>query len=247
MRAAADRLKVLTLELGGKNPLIVFPDVDPDRAAEAAVRGMNFSRQGQSCSSTSRVFVHASLHDAFIERLLARVRALRIGPPEDDASEVGCLVSPEQLDRVLRYVATGRSEGARLLAGGRRPEGMAYARGLYLEPTVFDGVMMAMQIAREEIFGPVLSVLSWTDYETMLADANAVEYGLSAAIVTDDLRWAHETAERLEVGFVWVNSAGHFTGTPYGGWKQSGFGREDGLDELLSYTQLKNVNVVYPP
>ena len=143
------------------------------------------------------------------------------------------------------YIAAGKAEGARLLTGGGPPEDARLGGGFFIEPTVFDAVTPAMRIAREEIFGPVISVLRWHDYEQLLAEANALIYGLTAAIVTNDLKLALETADRIEAGYVWINSAGRYLGAPYGGWKQSGIGREESLDELLSYTQIKNVNVAW--
>jgi betaine-aldehyde dehydrogenase len=247
MRAAADELKTVTLELGGKNPLILFPDVDAAEAADAAVAAMNLNRAGQSCSSTSRVFVHRSLHDAFIEALVARLRVLRVGLPEDDASQMGCLISREQHAKVLSYIETGKREGARLLFGGGAPDDPGLRRGFFVQPTLFDGVRPEMRIAQEEIFGPVISVLTWDDEESMLAQVNGVLYGLSAAIYTRDYATAHRIARRIEAGYVWVNiPGGHALGSPYGGFKQSGIGREECLDELLSYTQVKSIRMALP-
>lgn len=247
VRAAADGLKTVTLELGGKNPLILFPDVDPAEAAEAAVGAMNLNRAGQSCSSTSRVFVHRSLHDAFIEALLARLRTLRVGLPEDETSQMGCLISREQHAKVLSYIEAGRREGARLLFGGGVPDDPGLRRGFFVQPTLFDGVRPDMRIAQEEIFGPVISVLTWNEEETMLAQVNNVIYGLSAAIYTHDYATAHRIARRIEAGYVWINiPGGHALGSPYGGVKQSGIGREECLDELLSYTQIKSIRMALP-
>jgi betaine-aldehyde dehydrogenase len=244
MRAASDGLKTVTLELGGKNPLILFPDITPEDAAEAAVGAMNFNRAGQSCSSTSRVFVHARLHDAFVEALLARMNALRMGLPEVEESQVGCLISREQQERVLSYIETGRREGARLLAGGGRPEDPALHRGFFVQPTLFDGVRPDMRIAQEEIFGPVIAIMTWEDEDEMVRQVNGVIYGLSAAIYTRDVAAAHRLARRLEAGYIWVNiPGGHALGSPYGGIKQSGIGREECLEELLSYTQVKSVRM----
>ncbi|MBI2202167.1 MAG: aldehyde dehydrogenase family protein, partial [Armatimonadetes bacterium] len=246
MRAASDGLKTVTLELGGKNPLILFPDVPSDEAADAAVGAMNFNRAGQSCSSTSRVFVHRALHDAFIEALLRRVTALRLGPPEAEDSQVGCLVSREQYEKVLSYIDAGQREGARLLCGGGPPDDPALRRGFFVEPTIFDHVRPEMRIAQEEIFGPVISILTWDDEEEMIRQVNGVIYGLSAAIYTRDYAGIHRLARRIEAGYIWVNiPGGHALGLPYGGIKQSGIGREECLDELLSYTQIKNVNVAW--
>jgi len=244
-REAAREIKTVSLELGGKNPIIIFPDADVDRAVTAILKGMNLNRQGQSCSSTSRVFVHEKLHDQVVKRLVEAAEAVKVGMPWEEETEMGPVVSQEQFDRVIGYIDAGRREGAALLTGGGRPKGRELERGYFIAPTVFDGVRSDMRIAREEIFGPVMSVLTWSDYDRMLEEVNAGIYGLTAAIVTNDLKLAHQTAERVEAGYVWVNSAGHFLGAPYGGWKQSGIGREECLDELLSYTQVKNVNVAW--
>ncbi len=245
MEMAAPELKTVTLELGGKNPIIVFPDVDPEEAARAAVEAMNFSRAGQSCSSTSRAFVHRRLHRAFVEAVRARLMRLRLGPPEADESEMGPLVSREQVERVLHYIEVGRREGARLVCGGGVPEDPALRRGFYVQPTLFDDVEPGMRIAQEEIFGPVIAVLVWEDEEEMVRQVNAVRYGLSAAIYTRDYAAAHRLARRIEAGYIWVNiPGGHLLGAPYGGVKHSGLGREECLEELLSYTQVKSVRML---
>ncbi|HXX39988.1 MAG TPA: aldehyde dehydrogenase family protein [bacterium] len=244
MQAASAELKTVTLELGGKNPIIVFPDVDADQAAAATVAAMNFNRAGQSCSSTSRAFVHRRIHGAFIEALRERLARLRVGPPESDTTEVGPLVSREQQQRVLGYIEAGRREGARLVFGGGVPGDLALQRGFYVQPTLFDDVRPEMRIAQEEIFGPVIAVLVWDDEEEMLRQVNGVLYGLSAAICTRDYARAHRLARRIEAGYIWVNiPGGHLLGAPYGGVKQSGLGREECLDELLSYTQTKSVRL----
>jgi len=243
VREAADGLKHVTLELGGKNPIIIFPDADPKKAATAAIKGMNMNRQGQSCSSTSRVLVHRTLHGAVVDELVRQAEALPVGLPWIESNEVGPIVSARQFERVMGFIESGRAEGATLLTGGGRPRDPALHRGFFISPTIFDGVTPEMRIGREEIFGPVMSVMPWDDEEQMLARANGVEYGLTAAIVTNDLARAMETAERIEAGYVWINSTGRYLGAPYGGWKQSGIGQEECFGELLSYTQIKNVNL----
>jgi betaine-aldehyde dehydrogenase len=242
-QAAAADLKRVSLELGGKNPIVIFPDADPKKAARAAINGMNMNRQGQSCSSTSRVFVHTSLHKQVIAELVALAEALPIGPPWLKQNEVGPVVSQRQFDRVLGFIQSAKAEGAKLLTGGGKPSDPSLADGLFIAPTVFDAVGPTMRIAREEIFGPVMSVITWDDYEDMLEKINGVEYGLTAAIVTNDLAKAMETAERVEAGYVWINSSGRYIGAPYGGWKQSGIGEEECFEEILSYTQIKNINM----
>jgi betaine-aldehyde dehydrogenase len=205
---------------------------------------MNFTWCGQSCGSTSRVFVHASLHDRVVSGIVDAVRRFKPGLPADRATTMGAIVSKAQLDKVERYIALGRDEGATLACGGERPRDPALANGWFMPPTVFVDVTQAMRIAREEIFGPVLSILRWTDEAQMIDDVNAVEYGLSCSIFTRDLATAHRTAARVDAGYVWINTTGrHFLGAPFGGYKQSGQGREESFDELLSYTQLKNVHV----
>lgn len=242
-REAAAGLKRVSLELGGKNPIVIFPDADPKKAATAAIKGMNMNRQGQSCSSTSRVFVHASLRDSVVAELVRLAEALPIGAPWLKHYELGPIVSQRQFDRVMGFIDSAKTEGAQLLTGGGRPSDPSLAAGLFIAPTIFGGVTPDMRIGREEIFGPVMSVMAWDDYEDMLAKVNGVEYGLTAAIVTNDLAKAMETAERVEAGYVWINSNGRYIGAPYGGWKQSGIGEEECFDEILSYTQVKNINM----
>ena len=242
-REAAEGLKEVTLELGGKNPIIIFPDADPVKAAKAAIKCMNMNRQGQSCSSTSRVFVHESLHDDVLGALVVEADALPVGFPWEEGKEVGPIVSERQFDRVMGFIESGKQEGARLMTGGSAPSDPALANGFFISPTVFDRVDDTMRIAREEIFGPVVSVFTWSDYDEMLTKANSLVYGLTAAIVTNDLGQAMETAERVEAGYVWINSSGRYLGAPYGGWKHSGIGREECFEELLSYTRIKNINM----
>jgi betaine-aldehyde dehydrogenase len=244
MRAASETVKPLLLELGGKNALIAYPDADPDAVAAAVIGGMNFTWCGQSCGSTSRAFIHASIYDAVLDRVKARVDYFRPGIATDPATTMGAMVSRTQLDRVLDYIETAKREGARLLCGGGRPSDPRLAAGFFVEPTVFADVTPAMRIAREEIFGPVLSILRWSDEADMLAAVNGVEYGLTCSIWTNDLSTAHRTAMAVQAGYVWINEVGkHFLGAPFGGVKQSGFGREECLEEMLRFTQEKNIHV----
>jgi betaine-aldehyde dehydrogenase len=243
-RGAAERLKHVTLELGGKNACIIHPDADVDKAIAGAVAGMNFTWCGQSCGSTSRVFVHASIHDRVVAGILAAVQRFTPGIPTERGTTMGAVVSRAQLEKIERYVALGVEEGATLACGGERPRDPRLLHGFFMPPTVFTGVTQAMRIAREEIFGPVLCVLAWTDEAQLLDDVNAVDYGLSCSIWTRDLATAHRTAARVDAGYVWVNTTGrHFLGAPFGGYKQSGHGRDESLDELLSYTQVKNIHI----
>jgi betaine-aldehyde dehydrogenase len=241
-------IKPVTLELGGKNPLIVLPDVDVAKAAAAAVAGMNFTVcQGQSCGSTSRVFVHRRIHAALVDAIVEEVGRIRVGLPDRDDAQMGPLITRAHHDRVLGYVESAMQEGAELRYGGRHPSAPELARGYFVEPTVFDRVAHGMTIEREEIFGPVLAVLPWDDETEMLRQANDTEFGLCANIWTNDVSTALRLADRVEAGYVWINGYGgaRYRGAPFGGYKSSGIGREHSMDELVSYTQIKNVNVTY--
>lgn len=242
-RSAGEGLKRVSLELGGKNPIIIFPDADPKKAASATIKGMNMNRQGQSCSSTSRVFVHESLHRAVAREIVRLAEALPVGFPWIASVEVGPVVSARQFERIMGFIDSGKREGAQLLTGGDKPSDPQLQRGYFIRPTVFDNVRQDMRIASEEIFGPVMSILPWNDAEDMLAKVNSLQYGLTAAVVTNQLDRAMETAERVDAGYVWINGSGRYLGAPYGGWKSSGLGVEESFDELLSYTQLKNIHL----
>lgn len=242
--AAAHRLKHVVLELGGKNALIVYPDADIERAIEGAVRGMNFTWCGQSCGSTSRLFIHDSIYDRVLEGIIARAAAFVPGIPTDPQTTMGAIVSNAQYEKILSYIEAGHDDGARLVLGGDIPHSAPLANGFFVNPTIFSEVTADMRIAREEIFGPILSAIRWTDEDAMFEQVNGVEYGLTAAIYTKDLATAFRAASRVEAGFVWVNnSASHFLGAPFGGYKQSGIGREESIEELLDFTQIKNVNI----
>jgi betaine-aldehyde dehydrogenase len=244
LRAAADTVKQVGLEMGGKNALIAYPDQAPDVIARGAVGGMNLTWSGQSCGSTSRVFLHTSHHDEILEKIVAGCAGYIAGEPTDPATTMGPLISQVQFDRVLSYVAAGQDEGARLMCGGSPARAAGFEDGFFIEPTVFADVTQKMRIAREEIFGPVLSVLQWSDEDDLFDMVNDTDFGLTAAIFTRDLATAHKAAARVEAGYVWVNHAGpHHIAAPFGGYKQSGMGREEGLEELLSSTQIKNVNI----
>jgi betaine-aldehyde dehydrogenase len=205
---------------------------------------MNFSWCGQSCGSTSRAFIHSDIHDAVLDLIPGHVSRFVPGIPTDPATTMGSIISREQHTRILDYIKSGLAEGARLVCGGGPPRDPSLAAGCFIEPTVFASVTSQMKIAREEIFGPVLSVLRWQDEQQMIREVNDSPYGLTCAIWTRDLDRAFRTAQRVEAGFVWVNEVSrHFLGAPYGGYKQSGLGREECLAELLAYTQEKNIHV----
>jgi aldehyde dehydrogenase (NAD+) len=240
MEAAAKHIKPVVLELGGKSPHIIFADADLETAVVEASKGI-FANCGQICSAGSRLVIDGRIKDAFLDKLVQRARQIRVGPGLE-SPDMGPLVSQEQYERVLNYIQIGQQEGAQLLTGGGRPD--ALERGYFVAPTLFDNVSPQATIAQEEIFGPVLSVLTFYDEEEALAIANGVQYGLVAGIFTNDLNRALRLATRIRAGQIYVNE--YFAGgeeTPFGGYKQSGFGREKGIDALYNYTQVKNVAI----
>ena len=245
-RSAAEvAVKHVTLELGGKNPMIVFADADAEAAATSAVRGMNFPWQGQSCGSNSRVLVHRDLYEDVLERITAKVAALRLGDPMADTTDMGPINNAKSYAHVTGFFDRQQTAGARLMTGGKRPDGAEFARGFWVEPTVYGDVAPHMRLWRDEIFGPVMSVAPWDDYETMLADANDTSYGLSAAIWTNDISTAITTARRLRAGSIFVNGSNtHFVGMPWGGFKNSGVEREEGVEEMRSYLETKALNIM---
>lgn len=248
-RAAAEvGVKHVSLELGGKNPLIAFADAKLERVVEMAIAGMNFSWAGQSCGSTSRLLLHESIYDTVVEQLAARMSTLRLGDPLDLQSEMGPVNSLRQYERVMAFINEAKALGARVCAGGGRPTGEefsqgVFARGYWIAPTLFADVDPRMRIARDEIFGPVVCAMKFKDEAEALAMANDSSLGLTASVWTQDLGRAKRMAKGIAAGTVWLNGAGqHFVGTPFGGWKDSGLGGEECLDELLSYTQIKTVH-----
>jgi betaine-aldehyde dehydrogenase len=245
LHSAADTIKRCLLELGGKNAMVIYPDADMDRAVQGAVRGMNFTWCGQSCGSTSRLFLHESLHDDFVERMLDLLKKRhRPGLATHMDTTMGALISRAQYERSLAYIASARSDGAELATGGTHPGDAHLANGFFIEPTVFTGVTPAMKVAREEVFGPVLSVLRWGREDELYEAVNRTELGLTASIWTRDLVTAHRAAAQVEAGYVWINDcSAHIVGAPFGGYKQSGIGREESKDELFEFTQVKNINV----
>ncbi|MEX2622151.1 MAG: betaine-aldehyde dehydrogenase [Acidimicrobiia bacterium] len=243
MANAAATLKNVTLELGGKSPLIIFDDADLDNAISAALMA-NFYTQGEVCSNGTRVYVHEEIHDEFIDRLVTRTSKMKLGDPMDPETHVGALISQEHLDKVLSYIEAGKTSGAKLVIGGNRPTDPALAGGYFVEPTVFDACTDDMKIVREEIFGPVMAVLTFRDEDDVITRANDTEYGLAAGVFTRDIQRAHRVVARLEAGTTWINN---YNVTPiempFGGYKQSGIGRENSLTTINHYTQVKSVYV----
>ncbi|WP_404813508.1 betaine-aldehyde dehydrogenase [Indioceanicola profundi] len=243
MADAASTLKHVTMELGGKSPLIVFDDANLDNAVGGAMLG-NFYSQGEVCSNGTRVFVHRSVMDAFLEKLATRTARMVIGDPLRPDTHVGPLISREHMEKVLGYIAKGRAEGARLVAGGHRVTDGDCARGWFVAPTIFADCTDEMSIVREEIFGPVMTVLPFDDEQEVIARANDTPFGLAAGVFTRDLSRGHRVVARLEAGTCWINSY-NLTPIemPFGGYKQSGLGRENGHAAIEHYTQLKSVHV----
>jgi acyl-CoA reductase-like NAD-dependent aldehyde dehydrogenase len=245
-KAAAEiAVKNVTLELGGKNPFIAFSDADLEKVAGAAVSGMNFGWQGQSCGSTSRILLHEDIYDSVLEKIVTKVAKIKVGHPLDPASNMGPINSKAQYDKVLSYIELGKKEGAKLLFGGTRPTGDCFKRGYWVEPTVFGEVDMSMRLAKEEVFGPIMSVMRFKTEDQAIEMANAVDLGLTAAVWTNDISRALRVAQKVQSGYVWVNGvSAHFRGLPFGGFKNSGVGREEGIGELLSYTEEKAINIM---
>ncbi len=243
MRDAADTLKQVTLELGGKSPIVIFADAPLDNAVAGAMLG-NFYSAGEVCSNGTRVYVERSVLPQFMERLVVRTRALRVGDPEDPETQVGALISREHMAKVLGYIAAGRKEGARVAVGGAQRSEGALAKGSFVEPTIFDLCADDMRIVREEIFGPVMCVLPFDSEAEVIRRANDTEFGLSAGVFTSDLTRGHRMVAQLQAGTCWIN---HYNVTPielpFGGYKASGLGRENGRAAIEHYTQLKSVYV----
>jgi acyl-CoA reductase-like NAD-dependent aldehyde dehydrogenase len=240
MRAAADTLKKITLELGGKSPNIVLPDADLDAALRGATTGI-FYGKGEVCAAGSRLLVAREVKDAFMEKLAARAKKMVAGDPMDPRTRYGSLASKRQPETVERYVERAKQEGASLVAGGARAD-IGTGKGYFYQPTVFDNVTPTMTIAREEIFGPVLATIEFADLDEAIARANDTQYGLAAAVWTRDVKKAHYVARRLQAGTVWINTYNVYdTAAPFGGYKASGFGREMSAHALEHYTQVKSV------
>jgi phenylacetaldehyde dehydrogenase len=241
--AATGNMKKVSLELGGKSPHIVLPDADPAAVAAAAADAIFFN-QGQTCTAGSRLYVHSAIYDDVMAALVEQAGRIVVGPGQDPASQMGPLVSARQLDTVKSYVESGVDEGAKLEIGGSRPSGLGgdYAGGYFLEPTVLTGTTHAMRVVREEIFGPVLVAMRWTDVDDLIGKANDTPYGLAAGLWTNDLTQAHRLAAAIKAGTVWINCYNLTDpASPFGGYKQSGWGREMGRGVLEQYTETKSV------
>ncbi|HVI08538.1 MAG TPA: aldehyde dehydrogenase family protein [Candidatus Binatia bacterium] len=240
MRNGADTLKRITLELGGKSPNIVFADADIENAVKGAITGI-FYGKGEVCNAGSRLFLESKVKDEFTEKLVARASKMRPADPLDPKTRMGAIVSQEQMNSVLGYIEAGRKDGAKLVAGGNRVS-VDGSKGFFIEPTIFGDVKNDMKIAQEEIFGPVLSVLTFDDIDEVIEQANNNPYGLASAVWTRDIKKAHTVSRRLKAGTVWINTYGLMDASlPFGGYKSSGFGRELGARALESYTESKTV------
>jgi len=242
MREAAGTLKRISFELGGKSPNIIFADADLDAAVAGSLMGI-FWNQGEVCCAGSRLFLQESVYDQFMDKLVGQAGKMKVGDPMDPSTQIGALISEDHLNKVLRYINIGKAEGATVRTGGDQPS----KRGYFVNPTIFDGVNDSMKIAREEIFGPVLSVIRFKDMDEVVPRANNTFYGLAAAVWTRDVGKAHAMARKLKAGTVWVNTYNMISSlSPFGGYKMSGFGRELGVHALESYTQVKSVWVSLP-
>ena len=245
--AASSTLKDVTMELGGKSPLIVFDDADLDRAADGAMMA-NFYSSGQVCTNGTRVFVHSSVKEAFEAKIVERVNRIKAGDPLDPETNFGPLVSFEHLEKVSGYLETARQDGARLLVGGNRMTDGDFAGGAWVAPTAYTDCQDEMRIVREEIFGPIMAILSFDDEEEVIRRANDTEYGLAAGLFTEGLNRAHRVIHRIEAGICWINTWGDSPAEmPVGGYKQSGIGRENGIETLAHYTQTKSVQIEMGP
>ena len=243
-KMASQKLIPVTLELGGKSPMIVMGDADLEKAVAGAVIGMRFTRQGQSCTAASRIFVHDSIHDAFIDKLKAKVDAMRMGDPLDEQTDIGTIISKQQFEKVRSYIKLGEeTPGATALRCSKMPADPKLAHGYYVQPVIFTGIANDNRVCREEIFGPVTCIIKFKDYDEALAQANDSDFGLAATIWTRDLKTALDASHRLEAGLVQVNqNLVVQANMSYGGVKQSGLGKEASLEAMLEhFTQKKTI------
>jgi aldehyde dehydrogenase (NAD+) len=243
MKNAADHITDVTLELGGKSPIVVFPDVDPQRAA-GLVKAAIFHNTGECCEAGSRLFVHEDVADELLDGLVAQIEEMTIDDPLDASTDLGPKVSQDQLDRTLEYIEIAKEDGGDFLAGGGQPDDEALEDGCFVTPTLIEGLDHDSEAVQEEIFGPVLEVFRWDDYDEMMELANDVDYGLAGGVITDDIENANTAAQDIEAGYIWINSWHDLTaGLPFGGYKQSGIGRELSSDTLDHYRQTKTINL----
>ncbi|HMW92075.1 MAG TPA: aldehyde dehydrogenase family protein [Candidatus Obscuribacter sp.] len=246
-QAALSNLKKVTLELGGKSPMIVFSDFDLDTAVDYALFAI-YCNSGQVCSAGSRMIVEESIYDDFVAKMAERAKKIRVGPGLEEDTEMGPLVSEPQMKRVLEYIEIGKKEGAKLITGGERLKGDKYGNGFYISPTIFSNVKPSMRIVQEEIFGPVVVVQKFKSEEEAVELANDSDYGLAGAVFTKDITRAHKVVKQLKAGITWVNAYHNtYTECPWGGYKQSGWGRELGTFGLEAYTEIKQVNINLDP
>lgn len=243
MQMASSNLKRVHLELGGKAPLVILEDADLNAAAEGAVVGA-FWNAGQDCTAVTRVYVPEKLHDRFLQLVLSKTKKFRLGDTQSEDTDMGPLISAKQRERVEGYIRSGQEEGAKLIYGGNRPRGKQFSKGFYLNPAIFTGLEGDMRICREEIFGPVLSIGTYSGIDEAVEKANGVDYGLASSVWGKDIRQCMEVASSLRFGTVWVNEHGAlFSEMPHGGYKQSGFGKDLSMYSLEDYTQVKHVYV----
>ncbi|HWB99503.1 MAG TPA: aldehyde dehydrogenase family protein, partial [Bryobacteraceae bacterium] len=239
--AAETNLKRVSLELGGKSPNIIFPDCNLEAAIKSAFWGI-FANKGEICSAGSRLLLHQDIHDRVLEELVSRAQRLKVGDPLDKSTQMGSQISEKQMNQILDYIRSGVAEGAKLLCGGERDTAGGKEKGFFVKPTIFSEVRPPMKIAQEEIFGPVLSAIRFADAGEAVEIANGTIYGLVSAVWTSDIQLAHRMAGEIKAGSVWINTYNGFdTASPFGGYKQSGFGRDLGAHALEQYTNVKSV------